>query len=800
MIEPRATYRIQLQPDFDLHAARDLVEHLDRLGVSHAYSSPLARATPGSTHGYDVVDPTQVDPALGGAAALDALAGALHAHGMGLLVDVVPNHLAAHETNARWWDLLAEGRDGPGAVTFDVEWDTPDAPGRVVLPLLGEPLEDAIAAGDVRLETRGGDPVVTAPGLILPVASGSDDAAGDRGDVAAVLDAQHYRLEGWRTGERIVNYRRFFDVSTLPAVRVEIPEVFAAQTALAADLLARGVADGIRIDHVDGLRDPAGFLRRCRAIGARWLLVEKILTTDEDLPVAWDVDGTTGYEAADRFGAVLVDPRGEAPLTDLWVEVTGDPRPFRAHEEAGRRIVLERLLVADHARLTRAFARALGAVPGLHEALGSLLAEFGVYRTYVRAGTVADGRDRAEIDAAAARATDAGARAETVATVRRVLLGELEGHAAEDARLRFQQLCAAVTAKGVEDTAGYRYLRLAMRNEVGGDPGRFAWSVEALHQANARASRRPRSLSSLSTHDSKRSADVRARLAVLSEIPDRWRSFVLAQRGRLVPAWAPVEPDPAMELLLLQTAVGAWPIDRARLTDYLAKAAREAKARTSWREPDEAYHDALVRVVETLLTGPARADLELLGSAVLVPGRVNALSQIVLQCTSPGVPDVYWGDEVWNLTLVDPDNRRPPSPRRIDLLVELRTAGRAPSAVTLADPDDPGRPKLWTLHRCLELRRRRPGWFGPDAGYTPIPVTGPAPEHAIAWSRSDGVVAVVPRLTASRPDGWDAAAVTLPRGRWKDVFTGAEHGAGAVDVGTLWADFPVSVLERISDA
>ena len=378
-----------------------------------------------------------------------------------------------------------------------------------------------------------------------------------------------------------------------------------------------------------------------------------------------------------------------------------------------------------------------------------------------------------------------------------MLRGDVEGTDADDARLRFQQLCAAVTAKGVEDTAAYRYFRFAARNEVGGDPARFAWTVDALHDANARALRYPTGLLALSTHDTKRSADVRARLAVLSEVPGEWHAFVTDQHVRLAEAWAPVEPDPAIEYLLLQTVVGAWPISRERLARYTLKAAREAKLRTSWRDPEPGYEAALERVVASLTGAGASAGVEQLVDRVLVPGRVNSLAQVVLQCTTPGIPDTYWGDELWNLTLVDPDNRGIPSPAARRLLIELEQVARCPDRAVLADADDPGRPKLWTLARCLDLRRRRPEWFGPDATYRAIPTRGDAREHVIAWSRAEHVVAVVPRLSGSRTGGWADTTLELPPGRWVDVFTGAHGDGGPRDVADLLRTFPVGVLERV---
>ncbi len=382
MIEPRATYRVQLQPDFDLAAAAELVEHLDRLGVSHLYLSPIAQAVPGSTHGYDVVDPGIVSSELGGTPALLELAETLRAHGMGLLVDIVPNHVAAHESDTRWWSLLGEGRGGPAARVFDVEWDAPGADGRVVLPMLGEPVADAIAAGRLRIEARAGGLVVHAGGLVLPVAGPA--VTGD--DVETVLAAQHYRLEFWRTGEQHLNYRRFFDIATLPAVRVEERDVFDTQHALVASLLDAGVVDGVRVDHVDGLRIPGRYLQWLRDLGARWIVVEKILARDETLPASWAADGTTGYEFAERAGGALVDGSHETEFTRWWEEIVADTRGFDELAGDGRAFVVERLFRADLARITRAFARAVGRRPGLERAIAAMLSGFDVYRTYVEPG------------------------------------------------------------------------------------------------------------------------------------------------------------------------------------------------------------------------------------------------------------------------------------------------------------------------------------------------------------------------------------------------------------------------------
>ena len=696
MAAPRATYRVQLQLRFDFAAAAELAIYLAELGVSHLYASPVTQAVPGSTHGYDVVDSTRPSEELGGEDGLAALHEALTAAGLGLVVDIVPNHRAAHPADREWWSLLRDGRDCPGGRFFDVDWDAPGANGRVVLPILGRPLETALADGSVALEDDAEfGLVIVVDDHVVPVAPGT--AAPDD-DPAAVLDRQHYRLGYWRDLADLVNYRRFFDITDLPAVRVEDPVVFDVQHALTARLLRDGVADGVRVDHVDGLRDPVTYLRRVRALGAHWLLVEKILGRDELLSDAFDADGTTGYEFAERVGGILIDPDGEEPLTELWTEIAQDSRGFDDVVAEARASVLDEL-VPDLDRVERAFAGAVGTHDDVRRSLAALLTTMEVYRTYIGAGEQAGPADRGRIDTAVTRASLAGGSRPGLAAIGEVLTGARRGLESDEARLRFQQLSTAVAAKGVEDTALYRYLRLTARNEVGGDPGRFAGTVEAFHAANERAAERhPLGLLALSTHDTKRSADVRARLAVLSEVQPQWRDFLARRMARLATAWNGVEPDHVAEYLVLQTAVGAWPIDEFRLGAYMRKAAREAKRRTSWRDPDEQYEAALDRVVASLLGDPAaRADVEVFAALVLVPGRVNSLTQVVLQCAAPGVPDVYQGDELWNLTLVDPDNRAPLDPARSQSALGAVRAMETPPSAALIDPADPGLPKLWTF-------------------------------------------------------------------------------------------------------
>lgn len=792
MPEPRATYRVQLNREFDLRDAKALVPFLSELGISHLYVSPITRSVPGSAHGYDVVDPGAVDNELGGMAALLELAETLRSANMGLLLDVVPNHTAAHPANERWWSLLKEGRESPAASFFDVEWDAPGAGGRVMLPVLDAPAEIGIADGTLHVDRQAPEPVLRYGALKFPLAPDTDSA-----DVGEVLAAQHYLLMEWRSGERVVNYRRFFDVSSLPAVRVEDPSVFDAEHALADELIHAGIADGLRIDHIDGLRDPRTYLERCRARGVAWLVVEKILAAGEMLPESWPVDGTTGYEFAERVGLVLHDGDGVQDLDRLWTELSGDSRTFDEIMSECRVQVLERLLAADVDRITRNLNAALGDPPDLHAAVIATMAALDVYRTYCEPGAPASPTDRRRIDAAVKRAAGA-APTETLRALGDALVNAPETARQDEGRLRFQQLSGAVAAKGVEDTASYRYLRLVSRNEVGSDPGRLAPEPAEFHAANADAARRrPRGLLALTTHDTKRSADVRARLAVLTEVPTEWRAFVARRRAGLASAWQGMRADPSTEYLLLQSAVGAWPIDAERLGTYLRKAAREAKLRTSWRDPEPAFEEALDRLVAALLGEPdARADVESFVAIVLVPGRVNSLSQVLVQCTAPGVPDVYRGDALWNLTLVDPDNRRRFEPStRADLLAELADA-TGPPTEALRDKLDPGRPKLWTLSRALDLRRRHPECFGAGANYEPVEATGELARHVLAYRRGDAAMIVAPLTTRRRDGRWGDTRVPVPPGSWHDVLNDRERHGGVVPASTLLDAFPIALLER----
>jgi (1->4)-alpha-D-glucan 1-alpha-D-glucosylmutase len=741
MMPVRATYRVQLSGRFPFAAATRVVPYLAELGVSHLYASPILRARTGSAHGYDVVDPTEVSPELGGEDGLRQLVAALRAHGMGLVADIVPNHMAASHENPWWVETLRHGAASPFARVFDVDWAA--GGGRVRLPVLAGPPDRV--AGDLRI----GGGWIRYHGHRFPLAPGTDR-----------LDQQHYELVEWRRAAVDGNFRRFFTINDLVGVCQEDPEVFRLTHATTLRLVADGLVDGVRVDHVDGLADPAAYLERLAlalrraagGAGAPWVVVEKILEPGERLP-AWPVAGTTGYEFSAVADGTLVDPVAAGTFAARYRRLTGsDPDPAELAVACKR----ERLLRDFGAEVAGVAGRFPGDPAANRSAVVELAAHLPVYRTYV-AGGVSDA-DRAVVAtarAAAARRLDpAGRRA--LDRLAAALL--LESPAGAPAVRRFQQLSGPAMAKGVEDTALYRDTRLVARNEVGGDLGSFGRSVAALHAANAeREARWPASMLATSTHDSKRGEDVRARLAVLSERPERWWALAEGWTGRLAgPAGT------ADALLLWQTMVGAWPLELGRCLAYMEKAVREAGLRGTWTDPDPAYERAVRELVERAYADRRlRAELEELVAEIAPAGRVKAAGLALLRLTSPGVPDTYQGTETEQLVLVDPDNRRP---------VAFGGDGSLKFRVTRA---------------ALRLRRERPALF---AGYRPLA----APDRLVAFARGgDRLAVVVTRLTGPAP-----GLVDLPPGPWRELLSEADLPGGPTPAADLLAALPHALLVR----
>ena len=921
-----ATARLQFHKDFPIDRGTELVPYFSKLGISHYYASPLLKARPGSTHGYDIVDHNQINPELGGEAALRRLVAALRAHGMGLILDIVPNHMGVGGADNAWWmDVLEWGRASTYADFFDVDWDPPDATlrGRMLAPFLGAAYGEVLKAGDLVLKfdpTDGrlfvdyfdnrfpinprdypsvllseGGPLETAARAFadLPAdrAQGRAAAAAAREELRRpehrhaidealrrydaktdagrdllhrLLERQNFRLAWWRAASDEINWRRFFDVNALAGIRAEDPKVFDATHATIFRLYAEGLIDGVRIDHVDGLADPRGYCRKLRRRletlaesrpaelpkepAVVW--IEKILAPHERLHSEWLTDGTTGYDFMNDAAAVLHDADGEEAITRIWTTATGRPGVFEQESIPARHQILREALsselyatsVALHRIARRDLSTRDYTLTAIHRTLVEILAHFRVYRIYAGPAGMNDA-DRRAMDWAMA-----GAR-RTVRAVDRHLLELVANWLSGDdlrqvpagsrrnerlrAMVRFQQLSAPTAAKSVEDTSFYRYGRLLSRNEVGSEPSQFAISPAGWHAASrARRNRGPRALLATATHDHKRGEDARARLAVISEIPDEWEAAL----ARWIRLNAPLKrdldgpaPDAADEVMLYQALICAWPLDlspddleglntfRERVAAWQQKALREAKRHSGWGLPNEAYEQACQDFLAAVLDPerPAHVVHEIAAfvNRIAPAGAINGLAQTLLRITSPGIPDLYQGTESWDFSLVDPDNRRP-----VDFAERAARLDADGDPATLLAHWRDGCVKQSVLHRALRFRAANPALFA-DGAYLALKVEGHCADHVLAFARQLGeraVVTVVSRLATRQgladlplvpPSAWRGTSIVLPRlwsGRmFGDALGGTAGGTPGVQatasarlrLDAVLAHMPVALLE-----
>lgn len=771
MKAPASTYRLQIRNGFTLFDAAETVPYLKSLGVDWVYLSPILTAEHGSDHGYDVTDPSSVDPERGGPDGLLALSTAARAHGLGVLVDIVPNHVgvASPPQNPWWWSLLQEGRGSPYAEAFDVDWDA--GAGRIRIPILGS--DDDLG----QLEVADGE--LHYYDHRFPLAAGSYS---DGDSPRAVHDRQHYELISWRRADSELNYRRFFAVNTLAGIRVEDRWVFDQAHAEVKRWFDDGLVDGLRVDHPDGLADPAGYLRWLKDIsGGAYVLVEKILEPGEELPPEFSCEGTTGYDALADLDRVLVDPAGEAALDALDAHLrSGEPADYAAMILGTKRAVADGMLRSEILRLARLVPADAGLSADVAaDALAQVIAAFPVYRTYLPTG---------EDVLRGACAAAAGLRPD-LADALAMLLPLLLKPGTELGR-RFQQTSGMVMAKGVEDTAFYRYTRLGTLTEVGADPSHFSLAPEEFHRRMAeRQSALPLSMTTLTTHDTKRSEDTRSRISVIAELPDEWAATLNTLRGL-----APV-PDGPFETLLWQAVIGAWPASRERLQAYARKAAREAGNSTTWTDPDEAF-ESRVRAAVDAVFDDARVTtvIEDFVARTDAFAAANSLSLKLLQLTIPGVPDVYQGTEFRDRSLTDPDNRRAVDFESREAALAVLDAGTLP-----ADFRDEAS-KLLVTSRALRLRRDRPELFH---GYRPVPVSGPAAGHLVTFDRgagnTPGAVTLATRLPfgLEGEGGWRDTAVELSTAM-RDELTGRTHGPGPVPVAAILQQYPVALLAPVN--
>lgn len=900
---PYATLRLQLHAGYTLDDARADLSYFARLGVTHLYLSPVTQARAGSTHGYDVVDHSMVDPERGGESAFRRLAEEARRAGLGLLLDIVPNHMSTDPANSWWWDVLNRGPQSSKATWFDIDWETEALPGKVLAPFLAKPYDEAIAGGDIQLQHNNdlglhlavqGQPYPLSVeslahlGVSQGISWGAADAnrlqaiiaqhdpteASGRERLHALLAQQHYQLAWWRDAAHAINWRRFFEVSELIGMRVEDEAVFDAVHALPLRFYAEGLIDGLRIDHVDGMAQPLAYCRTLRAAMAAvqnqrpaalrqaepWVVVEKILAPGETLDERWAVSGTTGYEFAADVGALLHSAFGADPLRKAWADIAGDSRPPEAWLQQARQEMLDRHFIAERRALLRTLEK-IGSVQAkwgltpingnrgqtpfnqttLTPALDALLRHFPTYRSYVegqaRAGQDARwfrrAREAAEADLSAADDTQAAA----------ILpwLDEHLGGKAPDSLLgrvalqRFQQLTPPLAAKSLEDTVFYRYGCLLSRNEVGSDPAVFDLSVEAFHHANQHRARwAPQGLLATATHDHKRGEDGRARLAVLSEIPQVWLQRAggwLHDGAEYIPTGRQAR---AFHYMLLQTLVAAWPpalrsddqqgtaelLQRAG--EWAVKALREGKQLSSWFEPQVEHEQAWLDYLGALaLGGTQHATLQQVEQLVnqLEPGAVmNSLVQTAMRMTCPGIPDLYQGTEWRDFSLVDPDNRRPVDyvARERSLTVFLQNAQHGlPAPFASQAWQDPqawtdGRVKQALIATLLAVRKAYPAAF--DGGYRPLPVDADMPSKVVAFTRNDEVVIVAGVKCAAQTafdehgmptlphDYWGAAAVHLPESRtsWRDILRARPMQAvdTKLPLAQVFSGLPLAVLVR----
>ena len=928
---PLATYRLQFNREFTFKQAAEAASYLSELGVSDIYASPLFQAAPGSSHGYDVCSFGKLRYELGPESDFESLTQRLRELGLGLVLDIVPNHMGADLSNEWWLDVLEKGRASRYAGWFDIDWETPtpELRGRVLLPVLEDQYCQVLRAGKLKVAFGAGRFAIAyyerlfplspssyssilgsaregcAPGskagdlltaLISlfpqPLATGAAadaDFANARqrleteynrlpevrqavsealrrlnglpgqpesfAELHELLRAQHYRLAYWKVGPEEINYRRFFDVTGLVALRMELPEVFAATHERVLDWLGSGKVSGLRIDHPDGLWDPKQYFERLQqAAGTVFVVAEKILSSSELLPSDWPVNGTTGYDFLNRVNGLFVDHKNAGAMSAAYSEFTGRHEDFAAATRCGKREILERSLASDLTGLTRRLLQlAKETCSGqdlvftqLRRALLELIAAFPVYRTYITEdATEPAARDREAIRLALQTAREA--EPETDAAVFDLIedllmlrfpddLGDFQRARARNWVMKFQQLTGPAAAKGVEDTAFYTYNRLVSLNEVGGDPATFGVSVDEFHAHNMLQTERwPHSMLATATHDTKRGEDLRTRLDTLSEMPAEWGAAIqrwsrLNSRKK-VPVNGESAPQANDEYLLYQILLGAWPLEMdsapdfgARVSDYMVKALREAKEVTSWTSPNRAYEEAMRHFVDALLEDPEtsafREDFGKLQRKVAFFGQLSSLAQTLLKLTAPGVPDIYQGTEFWDLNLVDPDNRRP-----VDFAARRRALRELKARATAEEParffgellteTRDARVKLYVLWRTLQCRRERSDIYQ-GGGYEPVFAAGPKKEHLCAFARGAGdqrLFTVVPRLICGLMKGeqrapigaevWQGTRILLPglrsHARLRNVLTGELIGGqpDGIELPQVFSLLPVALLELL---
>lgn len=877
---PVCTYRIQLTPSFGFARASSLMPYFATLGVSHIYTSPYLQASPGSTHGYDVVDPQRINEELGGQEGYKIFMDALKKEGLKNLIDIVPNHMAISVAGNRWWwDVLENGPSSPYAAFFDVDWESPEGSmkNRILLPVLEDHYGTVLEKGLIQLTVKEASILVSYRDRLFPMAprsiSGILERVGkesghseilflayslenlplpivtdhestslrhrnirvikerisclfkqepdlraiaerviaeinvDMDGLDEILEKQNYRLSFWLKAREDLAYRRFFDINSLVGIRVEDERVFTETHSLIIKWLNDKTVDGLRVDHPDGLRDPEEYFSRIREkTDNPWILAEKILSPGETLRRSWSIAGTTGYDFLNLAGGLFVNPSSRRRLTGIYMSFTRNRNNFDQIQMEKKMLVLEELFGSDLNRLSQMFLDICGYYrkyrdhtrKDVLEALKALVVSMDIYRTYISPGKGrVSGQDRKALRRCLRRVKVHFPHVEqnVLKLMEEIILLKKRGALESEFVARFQQLTGPVTAKGVEDTALYCYNPLICLNEVGGDPSSFGTSLETFHSDMMhRAASSPLSLLATSTHDTKRSEDARCRIALISEVPGEWKKRVTRWRQMNNRFWGDAEPDRNMEYFIYQTLTGVWPISGDRLLHYLEKVGREAKVHTSWNRVNRQYEKSLQEFAQGIISDkPFIRELEDLLETLVIPGRINSLSQTLLKLTLPGVPDIYQGCEVWNFSLVDPDNRREVDYHALLKLKEEALVLDGPPAVAW---DDRGLSKMWLIIKTLELRRNRGRSFGPGSFYKPLYASGEKPSHLVCCLRGGDCLVMATRFPLKLDGSWGQTLISLPEGEWRNHFTGGVFQEGSVRVSEILGSFPVGFLYR----
>ena len=849
MYIPTATYRLQFGPLFGFKDAEAIVPYLHDLGISDIYASPIFRANRGSTHGYDVTDPNELNPELGSVEDFSELTAKRREHNIGWIQDIVPNHMAYNSDNRMLMDIFENGRKSKYADFFDIDWDHPDKSlkGKILAPFLGKPYSEALADGEIQLEWNESGLAVRYYDIYFPLALLSYDRNGLQKEMPALkplLEKQFFKLCFWKKATEIINYRRFFYLNIFISLKVENQEVFNEIHELIIDLVRQGVFTGLRIDHIDGLFNPAQYLMRLRRlVGDKYIVVEKILELNESLPESWPVQGTTGYDFCNYVNGIFIRRENEQTFTEIYQDFLNKPVHYDELLIEKKRMICERYMSGEIDNLAHLFTVTAQNnkdelnIENIRQAIIEIICAFNVYRTYINNEGYGDDNKASMIEAIDSAKNKNPAITDAVDMVGQFLLSDLSEpeHISTQSKvlyfiMKFQQFTGPVMAKGFEDTFLYSYNRLTGLNEVGANPNRFGISLDEFHKFNAaKAENLPHCLNATSTHDTKRSEDVRARISVLTEMPDLWsqkvRQWIQINAEFKSECHGISAPDANDEYLLYQTLIGAMPFEKElygdfkeRIKQYVVKVVREAKEHSTWIEPNEQYEQAFFRFVERILdpsvSNDFRNDFLTFQKQIAAYGIFNSLSQTLLKMTSPGVPDFYQGAELWDFSLVDPDNRRQVDfEKRKRILDKIRSREHDPALINeLLQTRTDGRIKLFLIFKVLNARRKHAELFA-NGDYQPLKVRGEYSNHIIAFIRSFGdrnVATIAPRFLTSLieadefpfgPDVWQDTEILWPtafQGDWLNAITGVSiRIEKTAPVGQILARFPVSLLIRV---